>query len=50
MIHEFELVKDNFKESYNLQKKLKSKIEKIEELKGKKVNEEVNKRFMTEVN
>ena len=44
------MVKDSFKEVYKMQKKMKSKIERIEELKGRKVNIEVRKRFMEEVN
>lgn len=34
-MHEFELVKDNFKSVYTMQRKIKEKIRKIEELKGK---------------
>jgi hypothetical protein len=42
-------VKDNFKEVYKLQQKMKGRIEKIEEMKGRKVNREVHQRFMEEV-
>ena len=33
-----------------MQQKMKTKIEKIEELKGKTINQEVRKRFLEEVN
>jgi hypothetical protein len=49
MIHEFELVKDTFKEVYNKQQKIRQKIGKIEQLKGRKINDEVRKSFMSEV-
>ena len=49
MIHEFELVRDNFRQFYATQQKIKQKIEKIEDMKGNKVNEEVHYAFMSMV-
>ena len=49
MIHEFELVRDNFRQFYATQQKIKLKIEKIEDMKGKTVNEEVHSTFMNMV-
>ena len=48
MIHEFELVKDNFKEIYNKQNKIKQKITKIESLKGDQMKK-VRQSFINEV-
>lgn len=48
MIHEFELVKDNFKEIYNKQHKIKQKISKIENLKGDQMKQ-VRQSFLNEV-
>ena len=42
-------MKDSFREYFARQGKLKAKIMRIEELKGRRVNEEVHKCFMAEV-
>lgn len=49
MIHEFELVRDNFKAMFREQRKIKQKIDKIENLKGEKVFDEVHQSFVREI-